>query len=194
MSNLNKQYFKTKKTHRKGFNLKGWFLWIAVFMVFIFFVLWYVQSQLFVRKISIPITEITWKNCLLDDEFQLGQIKYTFNQNSVLTKLGKPDSVLVESGYNSDTWYYPDIEIGISNNHIYFLQAKNEVLSTPSGIRIGMAKEDVFEKLRNNYSGKLEIDINEDHVQIVNCSTECYLIMDFKSNRLSNLSIGIDLP
>ncbi len=134
------------------------------------------------------------KNCLLENEFKFGQIDYNFNYDSIINKIGKPDSIQVDEALNSEILYYQDLNIGMTNNHIYYMWIKSSELSTSSGIKLGLDKNTINEKLQNNYSGKLEIDSEAKNVQIVNCKTEYYLVMDFESNILVKLEMGIDLP
>lgn len=133
-------------------------------------------------------------SCLPDSEFGLGEIKFSFTPDSIREKVGEPDSISTEIDFNSETWHYEHYEISIVNNHIYYMLSKNTITSTPSGLKIGLTKSEVSQILFGQNPGLFKISPETTNVQIVNCDIEYFMVLDFESNKLINLGMGIDLP
>lgn len=133
-------------------------------------------------------------SCIPDSEFGLDEIKFSFTPDSVREKIGEPDSITNEIDYNSATWHYRNFDVSFSNNHIYYIQSKDTIASTPSGLKIGLSKSEISQILFGENSGIFKITPEATNVQIVNCDTEYHMVLDFESNELIKLGMGIDLP
>ncbi|MBI9033676.1 MAG: hypothetical protein JEZ03_04300 [Bacteroidales bacterium] len=147
------------------------------------------------KKISKSlITLADSSSCMPDSEFQLGSVKLSYHIDSIKQKLGEPDSITNEIDTQSEIWHYKQIDIGLINNHIYYMGSKDTITSTPSGIKIGLTKAEVSKILIGQNSDIFNITPEATNVQIVNCDTEYYMIFDFVSTELVKLEMGIDLP
>ena len=193
MNNLNDQYFKTKKIHKKGFKKWGWILWISLFLLFLTYVYQDIQGQLKSKGI-VQYFENTKEVCLPASEFKFGEISLSDNLQTIKNKLGIPDSIEQDTLLNTETWFYKNQNIDITNNHIYNMECKNKDISTPSGIRLGITKNRFNKILWGKNSEKYGLTNGINSFQIVNCKTEYYVVCEFTSDRLTKLEMGIDLP
>ncbi len=134
-------------------------------------------------------------SCLPASEFGLDIINFSFTPDSIRENIGDPDSISTEPDFNSETWHYKHFDISIVNNdHIYYMLSKDSIASTPSGLKIGLSKTEISKILFGQNSGFFKITQEATNVQIVNCDTEYYMVLDFESNTLVKLGMGIDLP
>jgi hypothetical protein len=133
-------------------------------------------------------------SCLPSSEFRLDNIKFSFTPDSIREKIGEPDSISIEPDFNSETLHYEHLDISIANNEIYYILSKDTIASTPSGLKIGLSKSEISKILFGENSGIFKIKPEATNVQFVNCDIEYYMLLDFESNKLIKLGMGIDLP
>lgn len=193
MNKQNDQYFKTKQKHKTNFKKYGWILWIGLLLIFLFKVYKEIKTQLKDNGLVVYVKSEE-KACMIESEFKFGQIDYSDSPVAIKDKIGHPDSIKIDPDFNSEIWYYKDLDIGIINEHIYYMWCKDSVISTPHGLRIGLTKIEINKLLFGSTAGIYKIVPDAKETQIVNCETEYYMILHFDSNRLEKLEMGIDLP
>jgi hypothetical protein len=193
MDDINTRYLRTKEARRKGFKKILWILWIGLLLIFVLWVENEIKSQLNDKGL-IRFNKENYRICLEESEFKYGLIDYSDNKDSLLQKIGIPDTIEVNEDLHSEIWQYGFMDIGLSNNHIYYMWCKDSSLMTPSGIKIGLSKNDISKILFGSHYPEHTLDPDDKNIQIVNCRTEYFLVMDFRNNILINLEMGIDLP
>ena len=139
MNSLNKQYFKTKETHKRNFKKPWWLLWIGLFLLFVLYV--YHEIQLQIQYPGIVTIANESQICIPSSELKIGPAFYGDSKAQIEQSLHKPISISVDSILNTETWIYKDLKLEWSNNHIYFMSARNNKVTTPSGIKIGQSKD-----------------------------------------------------
>lgn len=189
MSSLNEQYFKTRETHEKNFKKPWWILWLLVLFIFIGYVLKEINQQ--VEFPGVATSLLNGEYCIQTEELKLG----TISIDCELAGLPKPISKIHDQYSNSTVWKYNDMQIEtVNDDHIYYLKALSENVSTPSGLKIGLSKAMTAKILFGQKASHREIGNQLNVFQIVNCETERYLIIEFESDKISKLEIGLDLP
>ena len=188
MKSLNEQYFKTQENHKNGFKKSWWILWIGLLFGFIVYVYLEVNAQMEYPGILENIDSTNY--CIDSGEFKLGNISYDGSTG----ELDKPIQIKMDSLLNTKTWIYDDVQVETVANHIYYLKALNNKLSTPSGLTIGQTKTKVAQILFGQKSDFKSIAKQLKNMQLVNCESEKYLIIEFQADTISKLEMGIDLP
>ena len=188
MNSLNEQYFKTKENHLKGFKKSWWFLWISILLGFIIYVYLEVNAQMKYPGILKNIDGANY--CIDSNEFKIGN----FSFDSEIGGLEKPVQIKTDSLSNIKSWFYNDIQVETVNDHIYYLKALNNKLSTPSGLTIGQTKTKVAQILFGQKSNYKSLAKQLKNMQLVNCESERHLIIEFQADTLSKLKMGVDLP
>lgn len=192
MNNLNQRYFKTRETHKKNFKKSGWILWIGLLLIFGYYAYKQIKDQLTDSGVIVTLNDN--ESCMIESEFQLGEIHYLDTPQQIMEKIGKPYSIEEDSFTNANTWIYKDLEIRIMNNHINYISCKDSTISTPNGLRVGLMKCEVDRILFGKKAGVYKIVPGTKEIQIVNCATEFYMIIKFDSNKIAELCMGLDVP
>lgn len=192
MSKLNEQYFKSRETHKKGFNKKWWILWVVILIIFLVRVGFEIASQ--IDDIGVVIYDKEHEiYCIIDSEFQLNEIVYSDNKERVESLLGKPSESYFEAVVHSETWLYKDISVSFVNDRVYEISTSSENYSTPSGLKVGIHRNEVSKILFSQTGKQLKTDVKE--IQIVGCKNGAYLVMQFDSSyTVKHLELTIDLP
>lgn len=130
--------------------------------------------------------------CLVESEYKFGDINYDDSPEQIEKVIGKPDSIVNNLIPSFELWYYKDLIIGVTNKHPFYFRARSSEIKTPSGICLGRKRKEI-EKIIVGNRRNIKFS-KKDKVQIVNCATEYYLIMEFESDILTKFEMGIDLP
>lgn len=192
MTKLNRQYFKTRETHKRKFKKPWWLLWLTLLLIFVFYVYQVIQNQVHYPGVVTVLDNS--QICIPTSEFKIGLASYNDNKTQIEQNLFKPNRILTDSSLNTETWIYKDLKLEWSNGHIYYMSARNSNVATPSGIKLGLNKRLVGKILFGYKSENAKIPDKLNSLQIVNCDTELYLNLEFESDTLKTLEIGIDLP
>lgn len=190
LKRLNDQYFKSRENHRHSFDKRGLILWIFLLVVFVAFVILNVGQQLISQETIPQNGDTTF--CLPPSEFALGPVAYQDTEQIIYQKMKEPVRIIENPDLNYHQLIYDDLEISITGDHIFYLKAMSHKMATPSGIRLGMSKKVVLQKLHNKIGG--DITSFNDEIQVVNCETEMFLVLEFTAGKLETLEMGIDLP
>lgn len=126
--------------------------------------------------------------CMPGTEFNISGITNNSSKADVISLKGQPNSIKRWEDSRYETLIYADMTIDISNNHVLYLETDSIKNRTPSGIRPGMNKSNVFEILG------IGIVKSESEYQFVNCDEENYLVLSFDKGVLSSMGMGNDAP
>ncbi len=134
--------------------------------------------------------------CLPNSEFRVGEICYQDSISKIKEILGEPYEIDEYLDLNLKTWKYKDFVIEFHNNLVWSVKFLNEKYTTPSGLKLGLSKSEVIQKLGYNIKDNGVI-VSEDNLefQIINCELGNYMIFKFDSNdKLIGLEFDNDIP
>ena len=133
--------------------------------------------------------------CVPSDKFSISGLTYGDPKAKILDKLGAPDKKSSwGAGLPAQTWFFKDIQIDVSGDHILYISTDSPLHSTPSGIRPSLAWSNVLELLGVPKHQQHGLDFREE-IQAAHCGEEAYLVLNFDNQgRLIKLGLGMDLP
>ncbi len=145
------------------------------------------------ESIKNAIVENSFKSCIPDSLFKIANLSYYSSKLGVIEQKGQPDTIIFNEFHNIESLIYSDLQVDLTNNHIFHFSTKSLNDSTPFGIHPGLSRNEVYQKLTENNIHLNNTELFEQ--QYVNCDKEYYLVLGFSHNGyLNKLEFGIDLP